>query len=190
MAAYTSSMRAVWLGVPAWFLEERHRNGQDKTDELWEGVLHMVPPPAEIHSAVHTDLAGALLLIARARGWRAYVDCGIYTTDQNYRVPDVIVARPQQRSRRGVDGAELVVEVLSPDDESRDKLPFYAKVGVREVWLVEPATRETEVFTLVNGRYEVVPFAEGRAQSPVLGIELRVADGKLELRDGNDVHVI
>lgn len=38
-------MRAVWIGVPDRFLEERHRLGHDKQDELWEGVLHMVPPP-------------------------------------------------------------------------------------------------------------------------------------------------
>jgi len=183
-------MRAVWIGVPESFLEERHRLGQDKADELWEGVLHMVPPPAEVHSCVQTDLVVALSLLTRSRGWRVYVECGLFGAEKNYRVPDLILARPDHRSTRGVEGAELVVEVLSPDDESRDKLPFYARMGVREVWLIEPATRAFEILELAGGAYRVVPAGADGTCSPLLGIELRVAEGALELRDGDNIHVI
>jgi Uma2 family endonuclease len=183
-------MRAVWIGVPEHFLEERRRLGHDKKDELWEGVLHMVPPPAHVHSRVQTDLIVALSRIAGSRGWQVNVECGLFATDDNYRVPDVILARLEHCSKRGVERAELVVEVLSPDDESRDKLPFYASVGVPEVWLIEPTTRAFEILTLSAGEYHVVTPFGGAVRSPLLGIELRVKNGALELHDGNDVHVI
>lgn len=185
-------MRAVWLGVPESFLEERRRLGLDTRDELWEGVLHMVPPPAWRHSVIQGHLYSALLQIARRRGLDGACEGGVFAAEKNWRVPDIVFARAEAAAESvpRLDGAELVVEILSPDDESRDKLPFYAKVGVREVWLVEPATREVELLALAGDHYDLVPFIQGRAQSPVLGIEVRVADGKLELRDGTDVHVI
>ncbi|HSN25080.1 MAG TPA: Uma2 family endonuclease [Kofleriaceae bacterium] len=184
-------MRAVWLGVPESFLEERRRLGLDARDELWEGVLHMVPPPAWQHSIVQGHLYSALLQIARRRGLDGACEGGVFAAEKNWRVPDIIFVRDVDAAAvRRPETAELVVEILSPDDESRDKLPFYAKVGVREVWLVEPGTREVEILTLVAGRYEPVLFVDGRARSPLLGIDLRVADGKLELRDGAELHVI
>lgn len=33
------------LEVPEGLLAERARLGHDRFDEMWEGVLHMVPPP-------------------------------------------------------------------------------------------------------------------------------------------------
>jgi Uma2 family endonuclease len=51
---------------------------------------------------------------------------------------DVVVARPEHTSSRGVEGpAGLVVEIRSPDDETYEKFPFYEQVGVREVLVVE-----------------------------------------------------
>jgi Uma2 family endonuclease len=184
-------MRAVWIGVPESFLEERRRLGHDKRDELWEGVLHMVPPPSSAHIVVNSDLLVALAPIAKRRRMRALAcEPGVFGTDTNYRIPDLVIVRPDQISKRGFEGAELVVEVLSPDDESRDKFPFYAKVGVCEIWLIEPETRATEIYELVTGAYRPVAFANGVARSPVLGIELRVINETLELRDGADVAVV
>lgn len=177
--------------MPESFLDERRRLGLDVRDELWEGVLHVVPPPAWQHSIVQGHLYVALFAIARRRGLDGACEGGVFAAEKNWRVPDIIFVRDVDAAAvRRPETAELVVEILSPDDESRDKLPFYAKVGVREVWLVEPGTRAVEILTLVTDRYEPVQFVEGRARSPLLDIELRIADGKLELRDGADVHVI
>jgi len=184
-------MRAVWIGVPESFLEERHRLGLDKKDELWEGVLHMVPPPSSAHVLVNNDLLLALDSISKRRGLRALIgDPGLFGTEKNYRVPDLVIIQTDRISKRGFEGAELVIEVLSPYDESRDKFPFYAKVGVREIWLVEPSNRATEMYELAGDSYREVPFVNGAARSPVLGIELCVADGRLELRDGDELAVI
>ncbi len=180
-------MRAMWLEVPEEFLEERRRLGHDRKDELWEGVLHMVPPGSFVHGSVSDDLVAALTPMARRRGLLVRSgQIGVFDPNagQSYRIPDVSVARPDQRSERGLEGAELVVEVTSPNDESREKFPFYARVGVREIWLVDPVTRETEVHGLRDQHYEPVAFEAGIAISPVLGITLAILAGPiLRLRD-------
>ena len=51
--------------------------------------------------------------------------------------PDAFVAR-----------AVLVVEVVSPDDETFDKLAFYADHGVREVLTADPQERQVRVWRL------------------------------------------
>jgi hypothetical protein len=48
------------------------------------------------------------------------------------------------------------VEILSPGDESRQKLPFYADHEVDEVLLVDPATRTIAWLALDHGEYQPV----------------------------------
>jgi Uma2 family endonuclease len=52
--------------------------------------------------------------------------------------------------------AALVVEVLSPSDESWEKLPFYAAHSVDEVLIVDPATHKVDWLTLVDGEYRPI----------------------------------
>lgn len=181
-------MDAVWIDVPAAFLEERRQLGHDKRDEVWEGVLHMVPPGSYIHGHRTSDLSFALRDIGERRGLVANSgEIGLFAPEAeplSYRIPDVTLARPEQISERGLEGAELVVEVLSPHDESRKKFPFYARLGVREVWLLDPKTCVLEIYSLVAGSYVGVPSDH----SPVLDIEIEIVEGpKLRLRDGDHV---
>jgi Uma2 family endonuclease len=183
-------MNAVWIDVPEAFLEERRRLGHDRKDELWEGVLHMVPPASFIHGHRAVDIYNALRPIAAKRGLVAHPDgLGVFapeTDPASWRIPDASLTRPDQISVRGLEGAVLAIEVLSPNDESYAKLPFYARVGVREVWIVEPNTCEPEIFTVAEGRFVIVPPASGVHRSPLLGITLEVVDGpRLRLRDGD-----
>ncbi len=48
----------------------------------------------------------------------------------------------------------IVVEVLSPDGETFDKLPFYAAHGVEELFVADPMERRVRIFCLVDRRYE------------------------------------
>jgi Uma2 family endonuclease len=80
-------------------------------------------------------------------------------------VPDLGVYRPDQASARGLENAaELVVELVSPGDESRAKLPWYAE-RVREVVLVDRDTLAVELFRTADGRARPVE----PAASDVLG---------------------
>ena len=151
-------MRAVLLEVPDSLLAERHRTGADKFDEMWEGVLHMVPPPSQEHQAVALAVLRVLLPLAESRGLVGRYETGLFRprVEGDYRVPDQVYARAV--SRRGVEGdAALVVEILSPHDETYEKLDWYASVGVGEVVVVDPDTRAVELFGAAADRMEQVP---------------------------------
>jgi len=76
-------------------------------------------------------------------------------------VPDLAVYRGDQASERGAEGAELVVEIRSPGDESLAKLPWYLDGGCREVLIVD---RDSLVAVLHGSQGPVEP-----ARSEVLG---------------------
>jgi len=166
-------MRAVVLEVPEALLEERRRNDADRWDELWEGELHMVPPPSGSHQRLGTALLTLLLPLARARGLVGSYETGLYRpgTDLDYRVPDQVYARPELSTERGVDGpAEVVVELISPGDETYAKLGFYADLGVGEVLVIHPEERRLELFvTRGEGAVLVQPDDAGRVRSEALG---------------------
>ncbi len=185
-------MDAVWIDVPEYFLEERRRFGHDKKDELWEGVLHMSPSPTPVHNKFAVNLYNALNKIGPRHGLVAYPDAtSIYAPDLDplsWRIPDASLVRPEQVSERGLEGAVLAVEVLSPHDESRSKFAFYARVGLSEVWVVNPKTREPEIYTLVDGAFALLSPVDGVHRSPLLGITFELVAGpKLLLRDGDSV---
>lgn len=169
-------MRAVVLQMPEHWLEERRSLGHDRRDEVWDGVLHMVPQPGTSHQGLEAALIIHLTPLASARGYRLLHETSLFGVagEKNYRVPDITIAVHQDVSERGIEGhAELVIEILSPNDESREKVPFYATCGVREVWLVEPKTRFFEIRSLDDD------YATVRTESAVLGVKLSVVTGPL-----------
>lgn len=172
-------MRGLLLDVPDDLLAERRRLGIDRWDEMWEGVLHLVPPPSGWHQEFGTELVVTLTPVAKARGLRLSYETGLFHSDRSYRTPDLVVSLPVQRTARGVEGgAELVVELLSPGDETYEKLPFYAAFPVREVLVVNPDTRAVELFVLRGGSYHAVVADEtGRVRSAVLGVTFATRDG-------------
>jgi Uma2 family endonuclease len=136
-------MKAVLLEIPEpirrW-MDERARLGHDRHDEMWDGVLHMVPPPSSGHQIRESRLIVLLTPEAERRGLQVTVETGLFRPgrDDDYRVPDVLVWSPQHLSERGVEGrTELAVELRSPRDEAWEKLPFFAEMGVPEVLIVE-----------------------------------------------------
>jgi Uma2 family endonuclease len=175
------SVRVVMLEAPQALLDERRAKGLDKSDEMWEGELHMVPPPSDRHQEVGSELFLVLAPIAKARGLLARYDpTGLFRpgVDDDWRVPDQTYASPDVRSERGIEGAaSLVVEILSPRDETYAKLGWYADVGVGEVLVIEPETRRVELFANRDGQMTPV--------EPVviecLGVRAETVDGKLRL---------
>ena len=60
------------------------------------------------------------------------------------------------------------------DGQRYDKKELYARFGVKEYWIGDPANKALEVLTLKEGRYELHGCAEekGKLASPVLaGLE-------------------
>jgi hypothetical protein len=150
-------MSTLVLGTPPpelqGLLERRHRAGVDRLDEVWEGVHHMVPGPSLEHARISTQLAELLGPLARSAGLLlAMSEFNLGESEDDFRVPDGGL------HRLGAAGiwhatAAAVVEILSPDDESRQKLPFYAEHDVDEVLLVDPAKRTITWLALSDGEY-------------------------------------
>ena len=188
--SYTGAMHAVIVDPPEHMLEERRRLGHDIRDEVWDGVLHMVPQPTFAHQLLAGDLNHALWPLARAAGLLTVPELGLYGSERNYRVPDLMVVDPARAQERGIEArAEIAIEILSPGDESRAKLPFFAQHGTQEVWLIEPVTRTVEVYTLRGQTYfAIAPEADGSVRAPRLGLVLRTVAGpklRIEWPDGN-----
>jgi Uma2 family endonuclease len=104
----------------------------------------------------------------------------------NYRGPDVTVfladTKAISRDTHFVGGPDFAVEVLSEGDRSREKFPFYAKVGVRELLLVNRSPWELELYRLRGRSLRLAgKSALGKARtlrSQVSGLEFRLVPGK------------
>ena len=153
--------KTVVLGSPpelTEWLARRRALGQDRLDEMWEGEYHVAPAPRFEHGQL---VAHVLLLLtprARAAGLIATAEFNLGTSPQSYRVPDAgFHAERPAADTVFVPTAAIVVEVLSPHDETPDKLPYYAQRGVREVVVVDPERRRVEFLLLdTDGRYRAV----------------------------------
>lgn len=186
-------MRAVFLDVPQSLLDERRRTGADQRDEVWNGVWHLVPDP----TVGHQDLEGAVEAWLRRywapkSGGRVYHQINVAPADladwrHDYRIPDLVLLTPEragiERGTHFAGGPDAVVEIRSPGDETYDKIPFYAAVGVREVWVVDRDTRACEVHAIDATGVRMLTPARGGWITSALGVELRAEpDRRLALR--------
>lgn len=184
-------MRAVLLSVPPEMLEERRRLGLDGRDEMWDGVVHVVPPAGDAQQEVQADLFHVLYPLAKRRGLVPRFETGLFRDESDYKVPDQLYCRPEHRSTRGAESAELIIEIRSPGDETYDKIDWYAALGVREMLIVHPAGRRFELLRNVGGRLlPVSPDAGGGHRSEVLDLGLATVDERLLLTwDGGSAEI-
>ena len=139
---YPVDVKTVVIGPPPPELQQlvqrRRSLGLDRFDEVWEGNLHLVPVPGLGHAYIEREVARVLRPFADATG---LIETGPFNLGRasDFRVPDGGYHRSMpQADALYVATAALVVEVLSQDDETHEKLPFYAAHGVEEVIVVEP----------------------------------------------------
>lgn len=138
-------------------LVRRQELGLDHADEMWEGVLHVNPAPRGRHGEILQQLAELFGPLARAAGLvPAMADFNL-GAQSDYRVPDGGLHHAEETDNRlYYPTAALVVEIVSPDDESWAKLPFYAAHYVNEVLIVDPQKREIHWLGLRGDRYEPI----------------------------------
>lgn len=135
-------------------LERRRRWGADRFDEVWEGVIRMMPAPGAAHRRIDRQLAELLRPLALASGLISDGEFNLGKPD-DYRIPDRGLYRPEDE-RDWQEAAALVVEIVSPGDETWAKLPFYAKHGVDELLIVDPQKRTVDWLALKDGEYRPV----------------------------------
>lgn len=110
--------------------------------------------------------------------------------ERRRRSPDVFFVSKERANiihKREVEGApDLAIEIVSPDSESRDwreKYLEYEAAGMREYWIVDPASQKIEAYELSQGHFAAITEVTGKIASTVLpGFYIRPAwikQGKL-----------
>jgi len=128
--------------------------------EILAGEVYAMSPAPTVR---HQRIQGALFMAMSRRfaGRRCEVilsPVDVRLSETDVVQPDlVVVCDRRQITETHIDGGpSLVVEILSPSTEQRDrsvKMDAYARAGVREVWLVTPWPQMVEVFLLDGPGY-------------------------------------
>ena len=160
-------------------------------DEVWDGVYLVSPSPNDEHQ----DIVGGLTTVFQvAIGWNGLglVRPGVNVSDRedqwehNFRSPDVVVYLNGTTARNlgthWFGGPDFAVEVVSRKDRSRDKLEFYARVGTREVLLVDRKPWALELYRLRDGVLILVGKSSLDRPDPiaseVLPLTFRLVEGE------------
>ena len=144
-------------------------DGSDQRYELVDGELIEMPPETQgnlqIAKYLLFEWAKYLPLQLIALG----TELEVTGKRSSCRVPDLLLhtekslaALPKDRRAtitRDMPPPALVVEVVSPGQESRDrayryKHTEYAARGITEYWIIDPETQQVTVCLWVNGKYE------------------------------------
>ena len=104
------------------------------------------------------------------------------SSSPDYRIPDmtfVSAGREHVIARDGVrgEGPDAVIEIRSPGDETYDKFPFFARIGVREVIVVDRDTKQLEIYRLVGSQYVADQMDSGKwLRSEVLQVRFTTTE--------------
>ncbi|MCH8309384.1 MAG: Uma2 family endonuclease [Chloroflexi bacterium] len=161
-------------------------DGDDRRFELIDGELILAPSPVPQHQMISRNLFRMLddFVASQNLGELLYAPMDVVLSEHDVFQPDILfVSRNRLHiiGDRNIQGApDLVIEILSPSTETRDrgvKLNQYLRYGVREYWIIDPQERTLEVLRAGNTEFETVRvYPEGAtATSPVLeGIQVEV----------------
>jgi Uma2 family endonuclease len=150
--------------------------------EIMGGLLSVSPSPTLQHQRIVLRIALALqryfeeVHIGEVFIAPVDVELSMYDVVE----PDVVVVLDANASvkqtKRIVGAPDVVVEVISPSSELRDrarKAALYAMNGVREYWLVDSNTRTFDVLILHGSDYTRLAQPMGSVASQVLeGFEI------------------
>ncbi len=137
--------------------------------EIIEGELYEMPAPNLVHASVVMNLIALLLPIVSSLHGRLFTaPLDVFFQGADPVQPDIVVILPGWSGSlplRGPEGApDLLIEVLSPANRGHDlltKRALYARAGVREYWIVDPASQTVEVLTFDRDAFHTVQTAVG-----------------------------
>ena len=155
--------------------------------ELIDGQLYALASPSRIHQEIIIELTYHFQhYIKSNKGnckiYAAPIAVNLNANDQTFVEPDIsVICDPDKLSDRGCEGApDLVIEVVSPSSRRMDyirKMALYADAGVREYWIVDPATEQTTLY-----RFEetdapaIIPFNQDIPVGIYKNLQINIAD--------------
>jgi Uma2 family endonuclease len=147
--------------------------------ELIDNQIYMSPTPLFKHQKTIQSIFKELDKIIEEKGKGSIIvapfDIKLDKT-QNFVQPDIIVILKNNPNQVTEDGRytgvpDLLIEVLSPSNKEHDlikKKDLYEKFGVQEYWIVDPDTKLTIGFSLIDNLYMRIGEEIGKMKSPLL----------------------
>ena len=153
--------------------------------EFTDGVLEVLPMPTRDHQVILAYLYELLLHLLRPLGGKVlFAPLRLQVRPGKFREPDLLLLCDAHDPRNQNEywlGADLVIEIVSPDRPTRDteeKPLDYAEAGIPEYWIVNPLNATITVLVLDGDAYsEYGVFSRGdHAISKLLaGFSVQVA---------------
>lgn len=146
---------------------------QERIELIYGYPVMVAPAPARNHQEASGELFGQLREYLKGKKCKVYhapfavrpfERNGDNLEDVDTMVePDItVVCDPSKLDDIGCKGApDLVMEILSPSTQRHDKLTkfnLYQQAGVREYWIVDPASKSVQVFVLEDAHYAAKDF--------------------------------
>ncbi|MDW8214042.1 MAG: Uma2 family endonuclease [Roseiflexaceae bacterium] len=128
--------------------------------EYTDGVIEVLPMPTEKHQAMLEALFLAFRAYVERHGGKVrFAPLRLLVREGTFREPDILLVRDANDPRQQNDywrGADLVAEIVNPDNPARDleeKPRDYAEAGIPEYWIVNPLDETITVLTLAGDAY-------------------------------------
>ena len=145
--------------------------------EFSHGQMEVLPMPTQSHQLLVIALFELLrnFVLEGKLGTVLLAPMRVQLWPGKFREPDILLMRTEHDARRSDkfwEGADLVMEVVSPHDAERDKVTKrreYAQAGIPEYWIVEPVDSSISVLTLHGSEYTLHgKFVSGEIATSVL----------------------
>ena len=144
--------------------------------EFTDGYIEVVPRPTDAHQTILASLYQMFFAFLQATGGKVlFAPLRVRIRERKFREPDIVLlqhADDPRRQNRFWLGADLVVEILSPDKPERDlveKREDYAEARIPEYWIVDPQDATITVLQLQGATYvEHGVFRRGSHATSVL----------------------
>jgi Uma2 family endonuclease len=128
--------------------------------EFTDGALEVLPMPTDQHQVISQFLLFVLAAFLHPQGGKVlYAPLRLQIRAGKFREPDLLVVRDAHDPRRQNAywlGADLVIEIVSPDDPERDtivKRQDYAQASIPEYWIIDPQEETITVLRLAGDQY-------------------------------------
>jgi Uma2 family endonuclease len=128
--------------------------------EYADGELEVLPMPTDKHQVILAYLYRVLYpYVEQIGGIVLFAALRLRIREDKFREPDLLLVMDANDPRRGNAywlGADLVVEIVSPDDPERDtvvKRADYAEGRIPEYWIVNPLDESITVLRLAGDQY-------------------------------------
>ncbi|MCY4214890.1 MAG: Uma2 family endonuclease [Gammaproteobacteria bacterium] len=137
----------------------RLTDGCNHRIEFTDGQLELQPMPTDRHQSILKFLFRALLFVEGIGGVVHFAALRLRVRAGKFREPDLLLLLDAADPRRQDEywlGADLVLEVVSPDNPARElveKRADYAEANIPEYWIVNPMDETLTVLVLVDGQY-------------------------------------